>query len=168
MSIANCENMISNAERRGLVLGETPVAPRISDLAYLAASARGKIELTMSEDDGQEDKVVGKLIGEAVKNIFEANFDVKRFRTLVEWFEGGHSFVVGDRLASADYAKRLSQVPLLKKEVEDFLQEAVPEGAQKRAHDPLAASAVEFILEGLHVENRLNKNQKAGEIIFKR
>jgi magnesium chelatase subunit I len=168
MSIANYENMISNAERRGLALGETPVVPRISDLAYLAASARGKIELIMSEDDGQEDKVIGKLIGEAVKNIFEANFDVKRFRSLVEWFEGGHSFVVGDRVSSADYAKRLLQVPVLKKEVEEFLHEAAAEDVQKRARDPLAASAVEFILEGLHVENRLNKNQKAGEIIFKR
>src|SRR5438094_737973 len=56
MSIANCENMISNAERRGILTHENPVVPRISDLVYLAASARGKIELTMSEDDGQEDK----------------------------------------------------------------------------------------------------------------
>src|SRR5260370_26463603 len=83
MSIANCENMISNAERRGILLGETLVVPRISDLAFLAASTRGKIELTMSEDDSQEDKVVGKLIGEAVKNLFAAHFDVKRFRQLV-------------------------------------------------------------------------------------
>ena len=43
------------AERRGILTQETPVVPRISDLVYLAASARGKIELTMSEDDGQED-----------------------------------------------------------------------------------------------------------------
>src|SRR5207302_1915597 len=76
---------------------ENPVVPRISDLVYLAASARGKIELTMSEDDGQEDKVIGKLIGEAVKNLFEAHFDVKRFRQVVEWFEAGNSFVVGDK-----------------------------------------------------------------------
>src|ERR1700680_1920863 len=57
MSIANMENMISNAERRGLLLGENPTVPRISDLAYLAASTRGKIELTLTEDDSQEEKL---------------------------------------------------------------------------------------------------------------
>src|SRR5713226_25437 len=167
MSIANCENMISNAERRGILLGETPVVPRISDLAYLAASARGKIELTMSEDDGQEDKVVGKLIGEAVKNLFEAHFDVKRFRQVVEWFEAGNTFVVGDRQPSAEYVKRLYNVPALKKEIDQFLKEATPE-MQNQARDPLLASVAEFILEGLHVENRLNKNLKGTEATFKR
>jgi len=168
MSIANYENMISNAERRGILLNETPVVPRISDLAYLSASTRGKIELTMTEDDGQEDKVVGKLIGEAVKNLFEAHFDVKRFRQVVEWFEAGNSFVAGDRQPSAEYAKRLYNVPALKKEIDQFLQEAAPEDMRNAARDALTASAAELVLEGLHVENRLNKNQKGTEITFKR
>ena len=168
MSIANCENMISNAERRGILLGETPVVPRISDLAYLTASTRGKIELTMSEDDGQEDKVFGKLIGEAVKNLFESHFDVKRFRPVVEWFEAGNTFAVGDKQPSADYVKRLFQVPALKKEIDQFLTEAAPKEIPKEARDALTASALELVLEGLHVENRLNKNQKGPETIFKR
>ena len=168
MSIANCENMISNAERRGILTHEAPVVPRISDLVYLAASARGKIELTMSEDDGQEDKVIGKLIGEAVKNLFEAHFDLKRFRQVVEWFETGNSFVVGDRQPSAEYVKRLSNVPALKKEIDQFLKEATPPDMQKQARDALSASVAELILEGLHVENRLNKNLKGTEATFKR
>jgi magnesium chelatase subunit I len=168
MSIANCENMISNAERRGILIKESPVVPRISDLAYLGASARGKIELTMSEDDGQEDKVVGKLIGEAVKNLFEAHFDVKRFRQVVEWFEAGNSFVVGDRQPSAEYVKRLYNVPALKKEIDQFMKEATPPEMQNQARDALTASVAEFVLEGLHVENRLNKNLKGTEATFKR
>src|SRR4029079_10408488 len=63
MSIANSENMVSNAERRGLLLEEQTVVPRVSALANLSASSRGKIELTMSEDDGQEDKVIDRLLG---------------------------------------------------------------------------------------------------------
>src|SRR5208282_4541877 len=35
MSIANLENTISNAERRGILLGEALVVPRVTDLAYL-------------------------------------------------------------------------------------------------------------------------------------
>jgi magnesium chelatase subunit I len=168
MSIANYENMISNAERRGILLGEDPVVPRISDLAYLAASSRGKIELTLTEDDGQEDRVVAKLVGEAVKNVFEAHFDPKHFRPLVEWFESGKTVVTGDRVPSKDYVKRLGEVTPLSKEVYQFLKEGELQLLQKQASDAVTASAMEFILEGLHVENRLNKSAKGGEIVFKR
>jgi magnesium chelatase subunit I len=168
MSIANYENMVSNAERRGILLGENPVIPRISDLAYLAASSRGKIELTLTEDDGQEDRVVAKLVGEAVKNIFEAHFEPKHFRPLVEWFEGGKTLVTGDRVPSKDYVKRLAEVTPLLKEVTQFLKGPELEPLRAEAGEALTASVVEFILEGLHVENRLNKSAKAGEITFKR
>lgn len=167
MSIANAENMVSNAERRGLTSNETVVVPRISDLAYLSASARGKLELTMTEDEGQEDKVIDKLIAEAVKNIFESHFSVKQFRSLVEWFEGGQTLVIGDKIPSQDYVKRLNEVPGLKKEVQQFLQKTAG-NAPDKAQAALTASAVEFILEGLHVSNRLNKSQREGQAVYKR
>jgi magnesium chelatase subunit I len=168
MSIANMENMISNAERRGLVLGENPSVPRISDLSYLSASTRGKIELTLSEDEGQEDRVIEKLIGEAVKNIFESHFEPKHFRPLVEWFEGGKTFVTGDRVSSADYLQRAKDAPLLRKEASQFLQRPEFEGLPREAETAVTASVIEFILEGLHVENRLNKNTKGKETTYKR
>ncbi len=167
MSIANAENMVSGAERRGLLLGESVAAPRVSDLHNLAASSRGKIELTMSEEDGAEDKVIQKLLGEAVKNVFEHYFDVKSFKPLVEWFEGGQTFVVGDRVASAEYVKRLGSVPLLKKSAAELLTKT--ETPVTPENEPsLLASAAELILEGMHVENRLNKNTKAGHTSYKR
>jgi len=167
MSIANAENMVSNAERRAFLLNESPVVPRVSDLANLASSSRGKIELTMSDDDGQEDRVIQKLLGEAVKNVFGVYFDAKSFKPLVEWFENGQTFAVGDRVASAEYMKRLGGVPLLKKEAMQLLEKsgASANGASESA---LLASAAEFILEGLHVENRLNKNTKSGQVSYKR
>jgi magnesium chelatase subunit I len=168
MSIANCENMVSNAERRGLLTGEDPVVPRISDLAFLAASSRGKLELTMTEDDGREDAVIAKLVGEAVKNLFDAQVDAKQLRGVVDWFEAGHSFVVGDHVPSADYVRKLNEVPALKKEVAQLVKKMAPEEQQQRAGDALAASAAEFLLEGLHVSNRLNKATRGGETVFKR
>ena len=42
MSIANYENMLSSAERRAVLLGEDAAVARISDLAYLAASAAAR------------------------------------------------------------------------------------------------------------------------------
>jgi magnesium chelatase subunit I len=167
MSIANAENMVSNAERRGLLLGEPVAVPRVSDLQNLTASSRGKIELTMSEDDGQEDRVLEKLLGEAVKNVFESYFEVKTFRPLVEWFEAGHTIVVGDRVPSAEYSKRASAAPVLRKEAAGFLPKALPHHAASE-EEMLLASAIEFILEGLHVSNRLNKTRKPGQVAYKR
>src|SRR5439155_4823543 len=164
MSIANYENLISNAERRGILLGESPVVPRVTDMAYLAASTRGKIELTLSEEEGQEDRIIDKLLGEAVKNVFEAYFDPKQLRAVVDSFESGKTFLAGDRIASAEYVKRLNEMPALKKEVTAFLKRI----EEQDAGDAVVASAVEFLLEGLHVENRLNRNVKAGQVTFKR
>ena len=168
MSIANAENMVSNAERRGLSLGENPVVPRISDLAYLAASTRGKIELNLSEDEGQEERVLQKLLGEAIKNLFEAHFEPKHFRSLVEWFEAGKTFVTGDRLPSAEYLRRIGEVPVLKKAIAGFLERPELNEIGRAAPEALTASVCEFILEGLHVENRLNKSPKGGETVYRR
>jgi magnesium chelatase subunit I len=168
MSIANMENMVSNAERRGLLLGESPTVPRISDLAYLAASTRGKIELTLSEDDGQEEKVLAKLLGEAIKNLFEANFEIKQFRGLVEWFESGKTVLTGDKLPSAEYVKKVNELPALKSAVAKFMDRPDLQAIRARAEAALTASVAEFILEGLHVENRLNKSAKAGETTYRR
>jgi magnesium chelatase subunit I len=168
MSIANAENMVSNSERRGLLLGEDPVVPRISDLAYLAASTRGKIELNLSEDEGQEEKLLGKLLGEAIKNLFESHFDPKQFRPLVEWFEGGKTFLTGDRQPSQEYIRQVAEVPVLKKEVTRFLARPELQEIARQAPEALAASVAEFILEGLHVENRLNKTFKGGERVYRR
>src|SRR3954463_4337312 len=69
-SIANAETVTSNAERRGIVTGEKRVVPRICDLNCLVTSCRGKIEMTLAEEDGAEDKLIQSLVGEAVKNVF--------------------------------------------------------------------------------------------------
>jgi len=168
MSIANMENMVSNAERRGLLLGENPVVPRISDLAYLAASTRGKLELTLSEDEGAEEKVLMKLLGEAIKNLFDANFELKQMRGLVEWFESGKTFVTGDKLPAAAYGQKLNEIPALRSAAMRFLERPDLQSIRTQVEPALLASVVEFILEGLHVQNRLNKNAKAGEITFRR
>lgn len=168
MSIANNENMISNAERRGLLSGEDPVVPRITDLAYLTASTRGKVELNLTEEDGQEDRVIDKLVGEAVKNVFESYFEAKQLRPLVDWFEGGKTFTTGDRVSSAEYVKKVQENQLLKKEVQKFLERPEQQAIGAEAQAGLTASVAEFLLEGLHVQNRLNKNARGSERVFKR
>ena len=163
MSIANLENVVSNAERRALMTGETWIVPRVSDLSHITPSSRGKLELTMSEGDGHEDKLIGRIVGEAVKNVFDARMNVKEFRAVVEFFESGSGLESGDVLPAREILTRIERVPGLKKKAEELAREFLPSGiSDPGAKDAAMASAAEFILEGLHVHNKLNKTQKAG------
>ena len=109
MSIANLENVVSNAERRSIINHERWIVPRVSDLASAAASSRGKLELTMSEDDGHEDKLIQRIIDEATKNIFGLHLDVRELRPIVDYFESGHNVEVGDASLDPDHARANGQ-----------------------------------------------------------
>ena len=168
MSIANLENVVSNAERRALVSGEKWVVPRVSDLGFAAASSRGKLELTMNEDEGHEDKLIHRIIDEAVKNVFGQRFDVREFRPMVDYFESGQSVEIGDMLPAKAVLEKVAKVPGLRKRAEEISTALLPELKDRDAREAATASAAEFILEGLHVHNKLNKAAKAGGRAYKR
>jgi len=168
MSIANLENVVSNAERRALVNGESWIIPRVSDLGFAASSSRGKLELAMNEDDGHEDKLIHRIIGEAVKNIFGVHFDVREFRPIVEFFESGQNVEIGDMLPTKAVLERIAKVPGLRKRAEEISLALLPDLKDRDARDAATASAGEFILEGLHVHNKLNKATKTGESTYRR
>ena len=152
VSIANYETMISNAVRRSIVQGEKKSSPRISDLPYIIASFSGKIELETFEE-GRESKVMEDLSKKAVLNVFGRYFNVKELEGLVQQFEEGLEVETGSELPSRQYLDMQGQV--------DGLAEGVKHlGAGKRPE--LVASASEFILEGLHLNRRLNRDQVAG------
>jgi magnesium chelatase subunit I len=162
MSIANYENLISNAERRALSTGALYAVARISDLAYLAASSRGKLELSMTEEPGQEDKLITRIVEEAVKNIFDQRFKPGQFKNVVEFFEAGESLEVGDRLTAAEYRDRIGRVRDFAKQIASIGRELEPELAKGPFAPDLEASIAEFVLEGLHCHNRINKTRRQG------
>jgi len=168
MSIANLENVVSNAERRALLNGEEWIVPRPSDLGHVATSSRGKLELTMSEDDGNEDKLVSRLVDEAVKNVFTQYLDAREFRGVVDHFEAGKGLELGDALAATEVLARIEKVPHLRKRAEEFAHQVQPDLKESSARLAATASAVEFILDGLHVCNKLNKTSKPGSTSYKR
>ena len=168
MSIANLENVISNAERRALLNGESAIVPRVSDLTHATPSSRGKLELTMSEDEGHEDKLIGRLASEAVKNVFDSYMNIKEFRAAVDFFEGGKGVEISDTQASRVILDKVDKIPDLKKKAEEFARKLMPDLGESDAREAAVASAVEFILEGMHVHNKLNKTAKAGGASYKR
>ena len=168
MSIANLENVVSNAERRSIAHRERCIIPRVSDLASAAASSRGKLELTMSEDDGHEDKLIQRIIDEATKNVFGLHVDVRELRPIVDYFESGHNVEFGDALSTRTMLERIAKVPGLRKRAEELAAQGVPGTLERDAREAAVASAAEFILEGLHVHNKLNKAAKAGGTTYRR
>jgi magnesium chelatase subunit I len=151
VSICNYENLLSNALKRAIRLGESEVAPRLSDLGAIVASTSGKIELeTLGE--ASEDKVLGKLAQRAVLNVFNKAFSAGELDTVVSAFQEGLRVEVSDSMSSSEYVRQLGEVRPLQAAVRRL-------GATA---PPLVASALEFILEGLHLNKKLNKDMQAG------
>jgi magnesium chelatase subunit I len=151
VSICNYENLLSSALKRALRLGEKMAVPRVSDLGALLASTAGKIELE-AVGEVNEEKVLGKLVQRAVLNVFNRNFNATELEPVLTAFQGGLAVQVSDTMPAADYLTQIGQVPALK-----------TAAAKLGASDPATiAAAVEFVLEGLHLNKKLNKDVQAG------
>lgn len=162
MSIANLENVVSNAERRAILIDERHAVARISDLQHVAASSRGKMELAMSEEPGEEDRLVTRLIGEAVKNVFDEWFKPKQFRSIVEHFETGDPIQVGDSVASQELVTQFGAIRDFADNLPGIATDIEPELPSDDYRIPMQAAVAEFVLEALHCHNRINKKPADG------
>ena len=106
-----------------------------------------------------EERVVQKLINGSILEVFSEYFEVREFEQLVAGFERGLNVQVGDDLSSMEYVNQLSKVGGLSKAVDKL---------NGRGSPASIASAVEFILEGLHLNRRLNKDEVNGKVRYRR
>jgi magnesium chelatase subunit I len=156
-SIADYESLLANAMRRAIRLKEKEIVPRVSDLPFVLPALTGKIEFE-TVDDGREEQVVERLIQGAVLAVFNHYFSLGELEPIVTKFKAGYMVEVSDMTPSADYTKLIKQTEGLDAAVEKL----VAEGSQ-----PVQASAVEFVLEGLHLNKRLNKDKVAGRYQYR-
>ncbi len=156
-SIADYESMLANAMRRAIRLNEKEVVPRVSDLPFVLPALTGKIEFE-TVDDGREEQIVERLIQGAVLAVFNHYFSLGELEPIVARFKSGFAAEVSDLTPSAEYAGLIKGTEGLQAAVEKL-------GAQ--ATEPLQASAVEFIFEGLHLNKRLNKDKVAGRYQYR-
>jgi magnesium chelatase subunit I len=112
--------------------------------------------------------LIHRIIDEATKNIFGLRLDARELRPIVDYFESGHSVEVGDTLSTRTMLERIAKVPGLRKRAEEFASEVGPQLSDREAREAATASAAEFILEGLHVHNKLNKSAKSGGASYRR
>ena len=159
VSISNYETLLGNAFRRCIRHGDRLTCPRTSDLPYIAASFSGKIELETFEE-GRESRVTDDLTRRAVLRVFGDYFDVTGLEDLVTAFDLGQVVETGSEKPAAEYPQLLEQVPELVEPVDKLLT------GDRRPE--VVASAVEFVLEGLHLNRRLNCERSEGGFIYRR
>jgi magnesium chelatase subunit I len=156
--VSNYETLCANAVRRALRAHEKEVVPRVSDLDALAASTGGKVEFEALED-GREGAIMQQLIAKSVLDTFKSVAPGEKIRDVVAAFEAGAIAHVGEDLPSAELAKVLTEVPALREPVL-----ALTGGNESPA---MVASAIEFMLEGLHLSKRLNKDRSSSSATYR-
>jgi magnesium chelatase subunit I len=160
VTIANHETLAAAALKRAVRLGEPTAAPRISDLGAVVASTAGKIELETLGDETREDRVVEKLVARAVVNTFNRHFALSELAPLIDRFDDeGLEAEVGEFVPSQSHVEFVGAVPELAATIARLDAGESPAGM---------ASATEFVLEGLHLNRRLNKERRGGGVRYAR
>jgi len=158
LTIANYESVVANALRRALRTHEEEVVPRISDLSAALASTQGKIEIEAMEE-GREAEVIAQLFAAATLLTFRESVALPEAGEIVAAFDDEVIAHTGDDLASASYLELLAQIPALEPPTRRIAGDDAGPGEM--------ASALEFLLEGLHLTKRLNKDASGARALYR-
>ncbi|MGZ4653653.1 sigma 54-interacting transcriptional regulator [Oryzihumus sp.] len=157
-SIAATEAVSASALRRSARTGDDAVVARVCDVPGVVPTLLGKVEFEMGEE-GREREVLDHLLRVAVAETFRsrlAGLDLTGFTAL---FEDGSVVETGELVPAAELLGQLGTVPGLSK-VLDRLGHGDDAGVGE------TAAAVEFVLEGLHLTRRIDKDTVAGRTVY--
>ncbi len=158
-AIAAIETLAASAVRRAALSGERAAVARVSDLPSVVPASRGKVEFEDTED-GRELEVLEHLLRRAVAQTFRARLAGVDLSGLQHTFDQGATVETGDLVPAQDLLRQLGPVPGLA-QILDRL--GVDEGVENPG---LVAAAVEFAMEGLHLNRRLAKEQVDGRTLY--
>jgi magnesium chelatase subunit I len=158
VSIRSYEAIRGSALRRCLELNEKVIVPRITDIEAIYPAVVGKLEMEYELAENKIGDFMTNLARRAVKVVFDDCFKVEQLGSIIKCFHDGMAAKVSRHLASADYMDGFDVIPGLKKAVSTLVDADNP---------PEAASAIEFILEGLHLSNKLNREVVEGGMVYK-
>jgi magnesium chelatase subunit I len=165
VSVANIEVLEAAAIKRAVRLGEPLAAPRISDLGAVLASTTGKVEVETVGEDTPEERIVERLVTKSVFATFNRHASLDRLAPVIEAFEDGLVLETGESVPSREYVRWMREVPGLREAVRRLGTFDATDGSEEPA---LVASAVELLLEGLHLQRRLNKDRGVAGVTYHR
>jgi len=155
LPISTMELVVSNAERRALVNGDSLVLPRVSDIYAAMPGITGKLELEYEGELRGADTVVQDLIRTAVGKIYQRYFADIETEQIEQWFNLGGTVKLEDSQSSAGALKELKQI-------QGLIERLAPLGVQASDAAPAVVAAAEFLLEGMVAHRKLSRNQEHG------
>ncbi|MBI4443099.1 MAG: magnesium chelatase [Acidobacteria bacterium] len=155
MPITCMENVISNAERRAIRNKEQEAVPRIADIYAALPAITGKFELEYEGELKGADSVGRELVRAAIGKVFQKHFDGSDLEPVVQWFELGGSLRIPELSPAAEMLAGL-------RKIQGLLEKASVLGIRPKESPAMAASAAEFILEGLYAHRRITRSEERG------
>ena len=149
-SIGNLETLAAAAVRRAARSGEAEAVPRGCDLPAVLEASLGRVEFDTIEE-GREGEILLRALRNAELEVFRRRLAGFDFQRILGRFAEGFSAETSDLMPAASFLEQFGDLPGLAKLMERLAVEEESPG--------VAASALEFALEGLHLSRRLNKDQ---------
>ena len=155
LPITCLENVVSNAERRGIVSGEKPVA-KVTDVYQSLPSITGKLELEYEGELRGAEQVARDIIRCAIGQTFIKYFGPgEELTDVIQWFENGGTLRVKQSASTEDCLADFKRVPTLIDKVSLL-------GFDGRADKGAIVSGCEFILEGLCSQKKISRSEEKG------
>jgi magnesium chelatase subunit I len=174
LTISSTENLISNAERRAILNNDDMIMPRMCDILSIIPGITGKVELVFEGEQEGSIKVAKALVSKSVREIFKKYFpdplmkkkknDTEKesgdpYKVIVDWFQYGGKVNINDDMKFADYLSGLKKVEGLEKFVKKYPQYFESEYE--------LASLMEFVLDGLHQNSKIAKEESDSVVTYK-
>ncbi|HEY2174155.1 MAG TPA: sigma 54-interacting transcriptional regulator [Mycobacteriales bacterium] len=158
-AIAAVETVAASAVRRAAITGEPSAVARVCDLPAVIPASRGKVEFD-DADEGREIDVLAHLLRRATAETFRATLAGVDLSGLQHKFDEGATVETGDLVPAAELLRQVGPFQGLATILERL---GIEEGVENPG---LAASALEFGLEGLHLSRRLAKDEVQGRVLY--
>jgi magnesium chelatase subunit I len=148
-SIGNLETLRAAAVRRAAMAGEPEAVPRPCDLPAVLEASLGRIEFDTVEE-GREEEILLRALSGAILRVFRRRLSGYDFAPLLGRFGEGLVARTSDLMPAGEFLEQFGELPGLARLLSRLdVQEESP---------GVAASGLEFALEGLHLSRRLNRD----------
>ena len=152
LPISVMELVVSNAERRALLHGESLVVPRVGDIFAALPGITGKIELEYEGEMKGSDQVIRDIIRQSVASTYDSYFADTNTQQIEQWFNLGGQVEFNDKQSSESVIKTL-------RDIQGLFEKLGPLKLRQRAEPEVLVSAAEFLLEGLTAHKRISRSE---------
>jgi magnesium chelatase subunit I len=152
LPISTMELVVSNAERRALLHGESLVVPRVGDIFAALPGITGKIELEYEGEMKGSELVIRELIRQSVANIYDTYFPDTNTQQIEQWFNLGGTVELNDKQPAKTVFKELQAI-------QGLFDKLSPLKVNTRTPVEQSVSAAEFLLEGMTAHKKISRSE---------